>query len=253
MRAQDEQRRLVGLCLRRDERSLEHVEVVGDVAEFDDVPVVRPEPADDVVVGGQVGRPVDGDAVVVEHADQASQPEVARERCGLVADALHHAAVTGDDERVVVLCVVAEAGAQTALGDRHADRVAEALTERTGGDLDGGGVAGLGVPGRARLPLAEVAQVVEFEAGTRQEQHRVLQDRRVAVGEDEAIAVGPVRIGRVVVHHPAEQHVGEGSERHGSSLVPAVGGEGGVHGHAPGEGDELSILFGGQRHAVDST
>ena len=130
------------------------------------------------------------------------------ERGSLVADALHHAAVAGDDERVVVLRVGAEAGAQAALGDRHADRVGEALAEWPGGDLDAGGVARLGVAGRARFPLAEVAQVVEFEAVAGQEQHRVLQDRGVPVRQDETVAIGPVRVGRIVTHHPAEEHVG---------------------------------------------
>ena len=74
------------------------------------------------------------------------------ERRGLVADALHEAAVAGDDERVVVLHVGAEAGAQDALGDRHADRVGEALAERPGGDLDAGGVARLGVARASSSP-----------------------------------------------------------------------------------------------------
>ena len=83
--------------------------------------------------------------VVVEDADQLAEPEVAGERGGLVADALHEAAVAGDDERVVVLRLGAEPGAQVPLGDRHADGVGEPLAERTGRDLDAGGVAGLGM------------------------------------------------------------------------------------------------------------
>ena len=67
---------------------------------------------------------------------EVAESEMAGERGGLVADPLHHAAVTGDDERVVVLGVGAEARTQAALGDRHADRVGEALAERPRGDLD---------------------------------------------------------------------------------------------------------------------
>ena len=54
----------------------------------------------------------------------------------LVADALHQAAVAGDDVGVVVDEVVAEAGIQHALGERHADGVGEPLPERPGGGLD---------------------------------------------------------------------------------------------------------------------
>ena len=61
---------------------------------------------------------------------------MAGERRGLVADALHEAAVAGDDERVVVDQLGAELRAQAPLGDRHADGVGEALAERAGGDLD---------------------------------------------------------------------------------------------------------------------
>ena len=92
------------------------------------------------------------------------------ERRRFVRDALHEAAVAGDHEGVVVLGLGAEAGAQIGFGDRHADGVGEALSERPGGDLDTGGVARLGVAGRRGVPLSELLQVVEFEAVSRQEQ-----------------------------------------------------------------------------------
>ena len=124
----------------RRQRRLEPVEVVGHLAELHDVPAVRLEPHADVVAVGQLGVAVDGDVVVVVDADQLAEAEVAGERGRLVADALHEAAVAGDDEGVVVDQVVAELGAQAALGDRHADRVGETLAERAGGDLDARGV-----------------------------------------------------------------------------------------------------------------
>ena len=81
---------------------------------------------------------------------------MAGERGGLVADALHEAAVAGDHEGVVVARLGAEVGPQVALGDGHADRVGEALAERAGRDLDAGGVVHLGVAGRGGAPLAEL-------------------------------------------------------------------------------------------------
>ncbi len=253
MRAQHQERRTLGLGHRLADGGLEGVEVVGDLAEFDHVPAVGAEPFADVVVRGEVGRTVDGDVVVVEEADQVAEAEMARQRGGLVADAFHHAAVAGDDERVVLLGVLAEADAQVTFGDRHADRVGEPLPERPGGDLDADGVARLGVSRGLRAPLPELAQVVEFEAVAGEEEHRVLQDRRVAVRQDEPVAIGPGGVAGVVTHDAAEQDVGEGSERHRRALVPAVGGEWRIHRHATGERDDLGILFGGQRHAEDST
>ena len=81
-----------------------------------------------------------------------------------MADALGQVAVTGDHEGVVVADVGAEAGAEPSFGQAHADAVGEALAQRTGGDLDAGGVVDLGVPGGAAAPLPEGLQVVEASA-----------------------------------------------------------------------------------------
>ena len=62
--------------------------------------------------------------------------EVAGKPDRLVVDALHEAAVAGDDEGAVIDQVVAVDGVEVALGDRHADRHRDALAERTGRDLD---------------------------------------------------------------------------------------------------------------------
>ena len=172
---------------------------------------------------------------------------MAGERGRLVADALHEAAVAGDDVGVVVDEVGAEAVAQDALGDGHADGVAEALAERAGRDLDAGRVAGLGVARRARLELAERLDVVELEAVAAEVQHRVLEDRGVAVGEHEAVAVGPRRVGRVVLHDPAVEHVGERGERHRRALVAALGAQRGVHGEAADQRDRLGLDVGGEQ------
>jgi hypothetical protein len=186
-------------------------------------------------------------------ADQLAETEVAGERGRLVADAFHETAVAGDHEGEVVLRVGAEAGTQVLLGDRHPDGVGEALAERAGGDLDAEGVAGLGVAGGDGLPLAEVAQVVELEAVAAQVQQGVLQDRGVPVGEDETVTVRPARIGGVVLHDPAVEHVSERRQCHRCALVAAVGGEWAVHRHPPDERDGELVLFCCQRHAGEGT
>ena len=119
--------------------------------------------------------------------------------------------------------LAAEAGPQPPLGDRHADRVGDALAERPGGDLDARGVAGLGVARRPAAPLAELAQVLEGEVVAGQVEHGVQQDAGVPVGQHEAVAVGPVGVARVVAHDPRPQHVGQRGQRHGRARVPGVG------------------------------
>ncbi len=57
------------------------------------------------------------------------------ERDRLLADAFHEVAVGGEHVGMMVDDLGAEDGGQMPLGDRHADRVGEALAERAGGRL----------------------------------------------------------------------------------------------------------------------
>ncbi len=186
-------------------------------------------------------------AVVVEHDIEPPEPEVPGERGGFVADPFHQAAVAGDRPDVVIDERRAETIAEEALGDGHADGVREALAERTGRGLDADGVAGLGMTRRERTERAKRLQVFELEAVPAQVQHRVLEDRRVAVGQNEAVAVRPVRVGRVVAYHPAVEHVSERSEGHRRALVPALGVQWRVHGEPADHRDRLVLEVGGER------
>jgi len=138
---------LVGL-LGREQCGLERIEVFGDVAEFDHVPPVGAEAGDRVGRVGEVCAAIDRDLVVVEHHDQVPEPEVTCHRCCFVTDAFHQAAVAGHDVGAVIDGVSTEAGAEVGLSNGHADAVGDALAERSGGDLDAGGVADLGVARR---------------------------------------------------------------------------------------------------------
>ena len=244
--AQDQQARPVGDGHRPAQPGLQRVEVVAGLAEVLHVPAVGLEPPGDIVAVGECGVAVDRDVVVVVHAHQPTEALVAGQRGGLVADAFHQAAVAGEHEREVVLHIGAEAGLEVALRQGHADGVGEPLAERAGGDLHAGGVADLGVARRGRTPLAEGLDVVQFQPVAGEEQHRVLEDGGVAVGQYETVAVRPVRVGRVVAHHPAVEHMGQRGECHRGALVAALGVERGVHGEAADEVDRLLVLFRGE-------
>ena len=86
---------------------------------------------------------------------------MAGERAGLVADPLHQIAVAGQHVSVVVDEIVAEAGGEQALGERHAHGRAEALAKGPGRGLDAVGEAVLGVARGARAELAEALQLVQ--------------------------------------------------------------------------------------------
>jgi hypothetical protein len=121
---------------------------------------------------------------------------------------------------VVADQVVTEAGGHHPLAQRHADRRAQALTERARRRLDAWRVLALGVAGGGRADLAELLDLVERQRIPGQVQHRVEEHRRVPRREDEAVAGRPVRVGRVVTHHARVEHVGERSQPHRRARMP---------------------------------
>ncbi len=103
------------------------------------LPAVGLEPLRDVLRPGHRGRPVELDEVVVVEDDELAEPKVAGQARRLRGDPLLEVAVRGDDPRPVVDDRMARPGVfggEAALGDGHADRVRQALAERSGGRLD---------------------------------------------------------------------------------------------------------------------
>jgi hypothetical protein len=169
---------------------------------------------------------------------------VAGQGGGLVADALRQVAVPTDHEGAVVAYLGAEAGPQVALGDRHADGIGDPLAERSGGHLDAGGVAGLGMARCGGIPLSELPQVLEGEAVAGEVQHRVEQDRGVSGRQHEAVPVGPGRIPGVVLEDPGPEHVRQRCKRHGRALVSRPGGVRCVHSQAAEDVDGAGLQGG---------
>ncbi len=137
-----------------------------------------------------------------------------------------------------------EALCEEPLGDRHADGVAEPLAERPGRDLDAGRVPALGVPGRARAPLAELPQIVNAQVVAGQMQQRVLQHARVAGAEHEPVAVWPVWVSRVRAQEALEQGVRQRRERHRGAGMAGVGLLHGVHRQAADRVDREPFQLG---------
>ena len=230
----DDQRRARLLGLELVEGGGDPLRVVG-VFDVEDVPAVALEAQRHVVAVGEVGLAVDRDVVVVVDPAEVVELQVPGERAGFAGDALHQAAVAGDRVDVEVEELLAVAGAQPLRGDRHPDRGGDALAERPGRRLDPGGPAVLGVPRRAGVELAEAFDVLEADRGVADHlvvgvdgadpgevEDRVEQHRGVARGEDEAIAVGPDRVGGVEAEVALPERVGERGQRHRGSGVPGV-------------------------------
>ena len=180
------------------------------------IPAAGFEPLELVDRIRQRQRPVDGNAVVVEQHREPRQPQMARERDRLLADAFHEVAIGGDDIGAVIDDVGAEFRRQMALRDRHADRIGEALAERPGGGFDARHMAVLGVAGGDRAHLAEALDLVDGHRLVAEEmQERVEHHRAMAGRQHEAVAVGPARIGGVEFEEAREQHGGDIGGAHG--------------------------------------
>jgi len=183
-----------------------------------DVPTVRTEARGDIL--GEPARhiAVDGDAVVIVENNELAEAQRPRQRARLVGNPLHEAAVAGEDVGPVVddgVVFGVEVRRQDLLGQRHADAVGQALTQRARGRLHAGGFVDLGVARCARLQLAETLDMLETQLVASEMQQRVQQHRAVTVGYDEAVAVGPSGVARVVPQVVVPQHLGDVSHAHG--------------------------------------
>ena len=169
------------------------------------VPAAGGEAQSGVVDEPRSNLAVNGDAVVVVQGDQLVQLPRACQGDGFVADAFHHATVAHENVGVVVndvqvFAVISfvEFFGEQLLSQCKTDRVGDALAEWAGGGFYAWGHAHFRVASGFAVQLAEVFQLGHRQFVAGQVQHGVIQHRRVAVGEDETVAVGPMRVARVV-------------------------------------------------------
>ncbi len=115
---------------------------------------------------------------------------------------LHQAAVTDEGPGKMIdyrRAATVEACSENLFGQRHADRIRQALRERAGGCLHAWRDADLGVTGRPGVKLAKIAQLFKRQVVAGQMQQRIQQHRAVPVREHEAVTIRPGRIRRVVL------------------------------------------------------
>ena len=176
---------------------------------------------------------------------------------GLGRDALHHVAVAADGVDVEV--VQGEVGLVVVLGEPeagrgHADAGGHALAERAGGRLDAGRQVRLGVAGGLAVDLAELLEVVERQGRGVEDldplldvvhagevDQRVEQHRRVPDRQDEPVAVGPQRVGRVVAEEVLPERVAQRRQRHRRPRVARVRRLDRVHRQGPDRVDALQV------------
>ncbi len=201
-RVDDDQGGPGGVCARGLDRVVDPLEVGVPLRDVQDLPSVGLVARRRVLVGRLGERPVERDAVRVVEDDEAAEPQEPGDRAGLLRHAFHQVAVGGDHVRPVVDDAAAGpvvAVGEPALGDGHPDRVRDPLPQGPGRRFDTGRDRRLGMPRRLRLPLAEVLELRHRQVVAGQVEERVEERRAVPARKHEAVAVGPLRVARVVL------------------------------------------------------
>ncbi len=135
------------------------------------VPPIRLKTSPHIFGKGKLGRTGQRNTVVVEQADQFAEPEVSGQGTRLGCNSLHEITVAGDDIGIVIddgMAGPIESSRKVGLGQRHAHRVADALAEGAGRNLDPGHKVTLRVSCRLTPPLAKRLQIGKRQIVSRQ-------------------------------------------------------------------------------------
>src|SRR6476646_1674717 len=120
-------------------------------------------------------------------------------------------------------------------GDCHADAVAKALAERTGGGFHARRELALGVTRSATAPLAKLFNLLKGKVVSRQKKHAVQQHGAVASRQDKTITIPPVRVPWIMLEKARPESIGGRRQSHGGAGMSGVGLLNGIHGqHSDG-------------------
>ena len=232
-----------GLGLGGDERGSHLIEVVS-VVHVDGIPVHGTELAEHVLVIGLGEWTIARHVVGVIENREATKAELTSDGRGLHGHALLKVTITANGVGVMVDDVEArtvESVGEVCLGHGHTHGHREALPKRTRRSLDPRRMTVLGVTGAAAAQLTEGLEVIHGEIVTTQVEQGVEQHGCMTTRENEAVAVEPGRIGRVVTHVMAEQLVAHGRRAEWGSHVAVVRAFHGVDDEAPHRRDGLVV------------
>ena len=117
-------------------------------------------------------------------------------------DALHKTPIAEKNPGLVINyreAVAIELRRQHFFGQRHADRIAKALPQRTRRRFDTKPGLVFGMARRAGAELPEISNFIDRQRIAGQVQQAVQQHRSVAVRQHEAVTIGPVWIYRIML------------------------------------------------------
>ena len=156
------------------------------------------------------------------------------QRDRFLADTLLQITIRGDDPGVVIGERVTEMRIEDALGQRHADRRRNALTQRARRGFDTRRMAKFGMARRLRAKLAEILQLIDgHPVHADQMEYGIDQHRAMARRQHEAVAVRPFRVSRVELYVFCPEHRGCISHAHRHAGMARFGLFHRVHGQRP--------------------
>ena len=186
--AGDERRAFVGD--RFVDRPPDIVEIVAVAANY--MPSGRFVTRLDVFTGRKVGRPVDGDVVVVPEHRQTAQLEVPGKADRFVIDAFHQATVTGNHPSAMIDDLVTKRRIEMTFGHGHSDGHRQALPQRAGRAFHAVEEEVFRMPGARAADLPKIADVFHRRTFvSRQMKKRIDQHRTVSGRQHEAVPIGP--------------------------------------------------------------
>ena len=122
-----------------------------------------------------------------------------------------------------VVTFLVELTGQRFFCNRHTDGIGDALSQRAGGGFHARRIAVFRMPRGFGMQLTEGFQILDGQIIAGQMQQGINQHGAVTVGKNKTIAVGPVRISRVVRHEIIPQHFGDIRHTHGCARVAGIG------------------------------
>ena len=182
-------------------------------------------------LSGVIGEPalnvtIDRNTVVIIERSQFAQLQGTRQRANFVRDAFHHAAITQERIGVVIHDIVTRTvklRGQSTFSNCHTHRIRDALTQWASGGFYAWGIAVFWVTWSFRMQLTEVFQLGDWQVIASEVQQAINQHRAMAVRKHKAVTIGPIWIGRVVIHVIAPQDFRDISHTHRGTWMTRIG------------------------------
>ena len=193
--ANENQRRTLGFAPCRPQSQVDRLHIISVLHRLR-MPTIRLKAPRVIFVTGDVRTCGQRHMVVIEEVDQFAEFQLPGERRRLGRHALHQISVAYQPVSEMINDLEVRpvvTGREMGFGDRHADAIAESLSERARGGFHTRCQAALGMTGRNAAPLAELFDLVKRQIVAGEVQQAVQQRRAVAGRQDETVPIEPLR------------------------------------------------------------